>query len=113
RRWRKPEGRDPQGRRREEGNVSWMNPRMRLSIRGEPSGRAATLTGTDRSPSGRQAEDFSANRPPDRTGRRNSTGGNGNLAAIVVETAARLAAEPAGLDIFHEQRAGTVFRVSQ
>src|SRR5437870_7075879 len=30
----------------------------------------------------------------------------GLLAAVVVEAALRLAAEPAGLDVFHQQRAG-------
>ena len=35
------------------------------------------------------------------------------LAAIVVEAALGLAAEPAGLDVFHQQRAGAVLRVRQ
>jgi hypothetical protein len=35
------------------------------------------------------------------------------LAAIVVKTALRLAAEPSGLDVFHQQRARPVFRIRQ
>src|SRR5437899_5346769 len=35
------------------------------------------------------------------------------VAAVVVEAALRLAAEPTGLDIFHEQRTRPVFRISQ
>src|SRR5260370_4277127 len=35
------------------------------------------------------------------------------LAAIIVEAALRLAAEPAGLDVFHQQRTGAVFRVRE
>jgi phenylpyruvate tautomerase PptA (4-oxalocrotonate tautomerase family) len=35
------------------------------------------------------------------------------FAAIIVEAALGLAAEPAGLDIFHQQRAGAVFRIGQ
>ena len=35
------------------------------------------------------------------------------LAAIVVEAAIGLAAEPAGLDVFHQQRAGAVLRIRQ
>ncbi len=35
------------------------------------------------------------------------------VAAVVVEAALRLAAEPAGLDVFHQQRARAVFRVGQ
>src|SRR5690606_17283199 len=49
-----------------------------------------------------------AGRRPRRTG---SAGRHGLVAAIVVEAAARLAAEPARLDIFHEKRAGAVFRI--
>src|SRR6185503_6561988 len=41
------------------------------------------------------------------------TGRNRFLAAIIVEAAARLAAEPARLDIFHQQRAGPVLRVGE
>jgi len=33
------------------------------------------------------------------------------VTAVVVETALGLAAEPAGFDVFHKQRAGTVFRI--
>src|SRR5579885_3081396 len=35
------------------------------------------------------------------------------LAMIVVEAAAGLSAEPAGLDIFHQQRTGPVFRIRE
>src|SRR6516162_4602645 len=38
---------------------------------------------------------------------------NGLLAAIIVETALGLATEPAGLDIFHEQRTRPVFGIGQ
>src|SRR6185312_5308991 len=35
------------------------------------------------------------------------------FAAIIIEAALRLAAEPAGLDIFHQQRARPVLRIRQ
>ena len=35
------------------------------------------------------------------------------FAAVVVEAALGLAAEPAGLDVFHQERAGAVFRIRQ
>src|SRR5262249_10506810 len=40
-------------------------------------------------------------------------GGDGVLAAIIVKAAARLAADPAGVDIFYQQRAGPVFRIGK
>ena len=42
-----------------------------------------------------------------------SAGRDGGLAAIVVEAALDLAAEPAGLDVLHQQRAGAVLAVGQ
>ena len=41
------------------------------------------------------------------------SGRNRLLAAVIVEAALRLAAEPAGLDIFHQQRARPVLGVGQ
>src|SRR3989442_9794529 len=38
---------------------------------------------------------------------------DGLLAAVIVEAALRLAAEPSGFDIFHQKRAGAVFAVGQ
>jgi hypothetical protein len=40
-------------------------------------------------------------------------GGDGGLAAVVVKAAAGLAAEPAGLDVFHQQRARAVLAVGE
>src|SRR3984893_7207984 len=42
-----------------------------------------------------------------------STGRHRLLAAVIVETAPALAAEPAGLDVFHQQRAGPVLRIGE
>src|SRR5205823_49306 len=39
--------------------------------------------------------------------------GYGLLAAVVVEAALRLAAEPTGLDVFHQQRAGPILGIGQ
>ena len=38
---------------------------------------------------------------------------DGNLTAVVVKAAARLAAEPARLDILHQQRAGPVLGIGE
>ncbi len=35
------------------------------------------------------------------------------IAAVVVKAALGLAAEPAGVDVFHQQRAGAVLRIRQ
>jgi hypothetical protein len=45
--------------------------------------------------------------------RRRLSGRHRLLAAVIVKTALRLAAEPAGLDVFHQQRARPVFRIRQ
>src|SRR5271166_4698096 len=37
----------------------------------------------------------------------------GRVGAVVVEPSAGLAAVPAGLDVFHQQRAGAVFAIGQ
>src|SRR5690348_2738773 len=36
---------------------------------------------------------------------------NGMIPAIIVEAAPRLLAKPTGLDVFHQQRTGPVFRI--
>src|SRR3546814_19237750 len=38
---------------------------------------------------------------------------DGRFAGVIVEAAPDLAAEPAGLDVFHEQRTGPVLRIGE
>src|SRR5689334_7293609 len=92
-----------------------------LWSRMSPRHGARSYTGARALPSARQSPDpivievkSGENKAPVSTWIRPMLPGRDRLlAAVVVEAALRLAAEPAGFDVFHQERAGPVLRIGE